>query len=178
MEDTPPSRQTFHTPQPGRKATPTTLNHVGLGSVVADGDDGEHPARAGCGELACCRPPGGRVCELRQEAVDRGLAVIDRVLLIVDPTVPEIRTSWCQPWASPLIDPQRPALISVMSYPWLKVAPSVNVRQGGRHATYLLTPDHPDIELPGWAITASTQAEVHGGGEVVAVDACVVAARR
>ncbi len=54
------------------------------GSAVADGDDREQPARAGRGELAWCRPGrGGRVCELGQEAADRGLAVIDGSPLIV-----------------------------------------------------------------------------------------------
>jgi len=54
------------------------------GSAVADGDDGEHLASAGCGELAWCRSGrGGRVCELSQEAVDCGLAVVDGGSLIV-----------------------------------------------------------------------------------------------
>ena len=52
------------------------------GSAVADGDDREHPAGVGCGELAWCRPGRG-VGELGQEAVDCGLAVIDGGPLVV-----------------------------------------------------------------------------------------------
>jgi len=54
------------------------------GFAVADGDDWEQPARAGRGELAWCRPGrGGRVGELAQEAVDRGLPVVDGGPLVV-----------------------------------------------------------------------------------------------